>query len=135
MRVAPFTFHGGFPVLGYDAEMDFIHVAVFHGDVRAGIIPDALDGDDATLGLDLVDEIVAHGASRAIGVSLFALLGNFVRLHFVAFLVEGLREVEAGAGADAVVGPFVDEALDCGAVPVVLGFSIGLVLAEVQAPE
>ena len=114
--------------------MDFIHVAVFHGDVRAGIIPDAFDGDIAALGLDLVDEVMAHGASGAVGVSLFALFGDLVCLHFVSFLVEGLSEVKAGAGADAVVGPFVNEALDRSAVPVVLGFSIGLVLAEVQAP-
>ena len=115
--------------------MNFIHVAVFHGDVRAGIIPDAFDGDVAALGLDLVDEVMAHGASGAVGVSLFALLGDLVGLHLVALLIERLSEVEASAGADAMVGPFVDEALDCGAVPVVLGFSIGLVLAEVQAPE
>ena len=115
--------------------MDFIHVAVFHGDVRAGIIPDAFDGDIAALGLDLVDEVMAHGASGAVGVSLFALFGDLVCLHLVALLIEGLREVEAGAGADAVVGPFVNEALYCGAVPVVLGFSIGLIFAEVQAPE
>ena len=78
---------------------------------------------------------MAHGASGAVGVSLFALLGNLVGLHLVALLIERLSEVEASAGADAMVGPFVDEALYCGAVPVVLGFSIGLIFAEVQAPE
>ena len=88
MRVAPLTFHGGFPVLGYDAEMNFIHVAVFYGDVRAGIIPDAFDGDVAALGLDLVDEVMAHGASWAVGVSLFALFGDLVCLHLVALLIE-----------------------------------------------
>ena len=88
MRVTSFTFHGGFPVLGYDAEMDFIHVAVFYGDVRAGIIPDAFDGDIAALGLDLVDEVMAHGSAGAVGVGVVALLGDLVCLHLVALLIE-----------------------------------------------
>ena len=135
LRIAAFAFHGGFPIFGHNPEVNLIYVAVFYGDIRARIVPNALDGHLAALGLDLIDEVVAHGSAGTVGVGVATLNGNLVRLHLVAFLVERLSKVKAGAGANTVVGPLVNEALESGAVTVVLVFAVSLVFAKVQPAE
>ena len=135
LRVAALALHGRFPVLGHDAEMNLVDVAILDGHVRTRVVPHALHSDLAALGLNLVDEIVAHRAAGALRERIPTLAGDAVCLHLVAFLIEVAGEVETGAGGNAMIRPALDEALEGAAVTSVLLFAERLVLAEVDARE
>ena len=112
--------------------MNLVHVAVLDGDVRLRVVPHALDVDVAALGLDLINEVVAHSTAGRVGEGVSTLLGDAVGFHLVAFAVEALGEVETSAGADAVVGPFADEAFERGTITGALVFAVGFVVAEID---
>ena len=86
--IAAFAFHCRFPILGYHAEVDLIHITVLDGDLGLRVIPNALNGDVAALGLNLDYKIVALRAAGSFWECVCALEGDFVGLHFVTLLVE-----------------------------------------------
>ena len=90
LGVAPFAFHGVFPILSHNAEMDLIHITVLNHDIGLRVIPHALNCDIRGFGFDLIDEVMAHRATGCFRESVTALRGNFVRLDFVSILIKGL---------------------------------------------
>ena len=127
--------HSRRPVYAHNAEVDLLEVAVPNLNSGPRCVPYSLRRGLRALGLDPLNEVVAHLAAEAVWKCPFALGRQLVRLDQLAFLLKHAGPLAPGAGRDLVVAVVLDEALQRCFVPVGLPFADSLVVAEVQPAE